>query len=142
MYNGFSYELLACNSFYENCLYNRFFIQIVSMWWFLCILLVCDVFLYIFLLLNMKSEIIFSMKRGYVYVWGTCKNVWVLWVCFLKSKSIQAKKCLKTVYLQLLNVCMYVCKIYLKSVKKVIITKSSIYNTNLNPPRQFSLVTS
>ena len=27
---------------------------------------------------------------------------------------------------------MYVCKIYLTSVKNVIITKSSIYNTNLN----------
>ena len=31
------------------------------------------------------------MKRGYVYVWGTSKNVWVLRVCFLKSKSIKAK---------------------------------------------------
>ena len=38
--------------------------------------------------------------------------------------------------------CMYVCKIYLTSVKNVIITKSSIYNTNLNRPRQISFVTS
>ena len=37
---------------------------------------------------------------------------------------------------------MYVCKIYLKSVKNVMITKSSIYNTNLNRPRQISFVTS
>ena len=29
------------------------------------------------------------------------------------------------------DVRMYVCKIYLTSVKNVIITKSSIYNTNL-----------
>ena len=29
---------------------------------------------------------------------------------------------------------MYVCKIYLTSVENVIITKSSIYNTNLNRP--------
>ena len=39
-------------------------------------------------------------------------------------------------------VCMYVCKIYVTSVKNVIITKSSIYNTNLNQPRQISFVTS
>ena len=39
-------------------------------------------------------------------------------------------------------VCVYVCKIYLSSVKNVIITKSSIYNTNLNQPRQISFVTS
>ena len=36
-------------------------------------------------------KIIFGMKRGYVYVWGTCKNVWVLWVCFLKSKYTSKK---------------------------------------------------
>ena len=36
-------------------------------------------------------KIIFGMKRGYAYVWGTCKDVLVLRVCFLKSKSIQAK---------------------------------------------------
>ena len=36
---------------------------------------------------------------------------------------------------------MYVCNIYLTSVKNVIITKSSIYNTNLNWPRQISFVT-
>ena len=37
---------------------------------------------------------------------------------------------------------MYVCKIYLTSVKNVVITKSSIYNTNLNRPRQILFVTS
>ena len=31
------------------------------------------------------------MKSGYVYARGTFKNVWSLYVCFLKSKSIQAK---------------------------------------------------
>ena len=31
-----------------------------------------------------------------------------------------------------IGLCMYVCKIYLTLVKNVIITKSSIYNTNLN----------
>ena len=104
MYNGFSYELLVCDSFYENYLYNGFsyellvcgsellvcdgfslellaccgyFMHIVSMWWF---------FIHI-----VSFRIIFSMKGGYVYVWWTCKNVWVLRVCFLKSKSIQAK---------------------------------------------------
>ena len=35
---------------------------------------------------------IFSMKRGYFYVLETCKNVWILRVCFFKCKSIQAKK--------------------------------------------------
>ena len=38
--------------------------------------------------------------------------------------------------------CMYVCKIYLTSVKNAIITKSSIHNTNLNRPRQILFVTS
>ena len=58
-----------------------FFIQIVRMQWFLCRLFF------------------------YVYVWGTCKNVLVLRVCFLTSKIIQAKnvkKHARTVYLQLL----------------------------------------
>ena len=36
-------------------------------------------------------KIIFRMKGGYVYVLGTCTNVLVLRVCFLKSKSTQAK---------------------------------------------------
>ena len=36
---------------------------------------------------------------------------------------------------------MYVCKIYLTSVKNVIIAKSGIYNTNLNRPRQKDIVT-
>ena len=92
--------------------------RIVGMWcflWallvcdsFLCILLVCDGFLYILLVCDgffmhiVSVKIIFSMKRGYVYVWGTCKNAWVLRVCFLKSKSIQATKWPRTVYLQLL----------------------------------------
>ena len=40
-------------------------------------------------------KIIFSMKRGYVYVWGKRKNVLVLRVCFLKSKSTQAKNAQK-----------------------------------------------
>ena len=33
------------------------------------------------------------MKRGYVHVWGTCKNLLVLHVSFLKSEIIQANKC-------------------------------------------------
>ena len=37
---------------------------------------------------------------------------------------------------------MYAWEIYLTSVKNVIITKSIIYNTNLNRPRQISFVTS
>ena len=37
--------------------------------------------------------------------------------------------------------CMYVCKIYLTSVKNVIIIKSNIYNTNLNRPRQKGIIT-
>ena len=36
---------------------------------------------------------------------------------------------------------MYVCKIYLTSVKNVTITKSNIYNTNLNRPRQKGIIT-
>ena len=36
---------------------------------------------------------------------------------------------------------MYVCKIYLTSVKNVIIIKSNIYNTNLNRPRQKGIIT-
>ena len=85
-----------------------FFIQIVSMWWFFkhsvsmrwfFIQLVSMRWFFIHIV---SVKIIFSMKRGYVYVWGTCKNVWVLRVCFLKSKSIQATKWPRTVYLQLL----------------------------------------
>ena len=38
------------------------------------------------------------------------------------------------------NVCMYV-KFYLTSVKNVLITKSGIYNTNLNRPRQKGIIT-
>ena len=34
----------------------------------------------------------FGMKRAYVYVWWTCEKVWVLRVCFLKSKRMQANK--------------------------------------------------
>ena len=47
-------------------------------------------------------KIIFSMEKGYVYVWGTCKNVWVLQVFILKSKSIQAKKCPRIICFTLL----------------------------------------
>ena len=36
---------------------------------------------------------------------------------------------------------MYVCKIYLTSVKNVVIIKSSVYNTNLNRPRQKGIIT-
>ena len=36
-------------------------------------------------------------------------------------------------------VCIYVCKIYLTSVKNVVITKSSIYNTNLDKFRLLHL---
>ena len=35
-------------------------------------------------------------------------------------------------YLKHIYVCMYVCKIHLTSVKNVMITKSSIYNTDLS----------
>ena len=85
-----------------------FFIQIVSMWWFFkhivsrrwfFIQLVSMRWFFIHIV---SVKIIFRMKRGYVYVWGTCKNAWVLRVCFLKSKSIQATKWPRTVYLQLL----------------------------------------
>ena len=72
LYNGFSYELLACDGFYKNCLFNGFSHE----------LLVCDSFLYRLFLL----KLFFSMKRGYVCVWEACKIVWVLWVCFLKYK--------------------------------------------------------
>ena len=48
-----------CDGFYENCLYNGFFIDIVNMWWF---------FIHI-----VYFRIIFSMKRGYVYVWEACE---------------------------------------------------------------------
>ena len=41
------------------------------------------------------------MKRGHRDVWGTCKNVLVLWVSFLKSKSIQAKNFQKVQHLTL-----------------------------------------
>ena len=43
-----------------------------------------------------------------------------------------------------LELCMYVCKIYLTSIEKtVIIYKIQyIYNTNLNRPRRISFVTS
>ena len=84
--DGFSYELLVCYGF---------FMQIVSM---------RLLFMHI-----VSLRIIFSMKRGYVYVWETCKNVWVLQVCFLKSKSIQAKKYLRLLvcdgFLGILLVC-------------------------------------
>ena len=60
LYNGFSYELLVCRGFsYELLVCGGFFMHIVSF------------------------RIIFSMKRGYAYVWGTFKNVRVLRACFL-----------------------------------------------------------
>ena len=59
MYSGFSCELLVCGGF-------------------LCIFLVCDgFFIHI-----VAFKIIFSIKREDVYVWETCKNVWVLQVSF------------------------------------------------------------
>ena len=55
--------------FYENCLYNGFSYELLVCDGFLCILLVCDgFFIHI-----VAFKIIFSMKTGYVYVWG--KNV-------------------------------------------------------------------
>ena len=65
--DGFLWELLVCDGFHENCLYNGFSYE----------LLVCDGFF----------KIIFSMKRCYVYVWGTCKNVWVLWLFFSMKRD-------------------------------------------------------
>ena len=41
------------------------------------------------------------MKKVHRDVWGTCKNVLVLWVSFLKSKSIQAKNVQKVQHLTL-----------------------------------------
>ena len=50
--------------FYENCLYNGFSYELLVCDGFLCILLVCDgFFIHI-----VAFKIIFSMKRGYVYV--------------------------------------------------------------------------
>ena len=37
-----------------------------------------------------------------MFVWWTCKNVWILRVWFLKSRSIQAKKCPGLPYFTLL----------------------------------------
>ena len=55
----------------------------------------------------------------------------------IPSKLVKAASGIYSLY-----VCMYVCKIYLTSVKNVVITKSSIYNTNLDRPRQILFVTS
>ena len=108
---GFSHEIFVCDGFFMHIVSIQcFFMHIVSMRWFfyadllylivfLCILLVCDgFFMHI-----ISFRIIFSMKRGYVYVWGACRNMWVLRVCFLKSKSIQANKCPRLPYFTLLT---------------------------------------
>ena len=68
LYNGFSYKLLVCDSFYKNCFYNEFFIQIVGMRWFLCDgfsyeLFVCDDFLYILFLLKL-----FLVRKGVICI--------------------------------------------------------------------------
>ena len=56
------------NGFYENCLYNGFSNELLVCDGFLCVLLVCDGF-FIHIVV---FKIVFSMKRGYAYVWGTC----------------------------------------------------------------------
>ena len=76
-----------------------FFIQMVNMWWFFMHILS----MWWFFMRTVAFKIIFSVKRGYAYIWGTCKNVWVLRVCFSKSKSMQAKKCPRLPYFTLLN---------------------------------------
>ena len=52
------------NGFYKNCLYNGFSYELLVSDGFSHELLVCDGFLYIFF----SFKIIFSIKRGYVYV--------------------------------------------------------------------------
>ena len=61
------------NGFYENCLYNGFSNELLVSDGFLCLLLVCDGF-FIHIVV---FKIIFSMKRGYAYVWGICMFVGV-----------------------------------------------------------------
>ena len=98
--DGFLCRLLVCDGF----LY-RLLVSDGSLYrWLICdgflsILLVCDGFLCVLLLL----KLFLVWKGGYVYVWRTCKNVWVLRVCFSKSKNIQVKKCPRLPYFTLLN---------------------------------------
>ena len=85
----FLWELLVCGNFsHELLIFGGFFMQIVSMRGF---------FMHI-----VSFRIAFSMKKGYVCVWGACKNVWILRVWFLKSKSIKANKCPRLPYFTLL----------------------------------------
>ena len=52
------------------------------------------------------NAIIFLVLKGsHGNVWGMSKNVWVLWVCFLIFKSMQAKKCTRWPYFTLLMIC-------------------------------------
>ena len=53
--------------FHTNCLYNGFSWE----------LLVCYGFYTVVFM-----RIVFSIKRGYVYVWKACKNAWVLWLYY------------------------------------------------------------
>ena len=94
--DGFSFELLACGVF-------------------LCILLVCDGFFmhivsfkFIFMsfagmLFNVIiNVIIFLVWKGVMGMFEGWVKMWVLRVFFLKSKSVQSKKCPRWLYFTLL----------------------------------------
>ena len=68
--------------FHTNCLYNRFSHE----------LSVCDGFF----IHVVSFKVIFCMKKGYGYVWGKCKNAWVLRVCFFEIEKYTSEKCSKS----------------------------------------------